>query len=158
MLNDEIYCADLLHKVEGWSRKYRVGCQTNRFLIWEVKVPSKIKIFTWRLLLDRLPTRVQLKKRIIIPNTEENWCTSFSERDEDLLHLLFHYHFFVYVWQHVQLWLDKVVLVWIDPIEYFLKHFNSFKGTPGKTRKSSFGKNPLRELLGVYGEWGMLVY
>lgn len=27
---------------------------------WECKAPSKVLAFSWRLLLDRLPTRVQL--------------------------------------------------------------------------------------------------
>lgn len=43
--------------------------------MWEVLTSTKIKVFTWRLLLGRLPTRIQLIKRTIISNTEEKWCT-----------------------------------------------------------------------------------
>lgn len=44
-------------------------------LIWESKVLSKIKVFSWRFILDRLATRVQLIKRLIILNNAGNWCT-----------------------------------------------------------------------------------
>src|SRR4051812_21022365 len=37
--------------------------------LWKVAVPSNIKFFDWRLLLDRLPTRIQLGKMgVILPN------------------------------------------------------------------------------------------
>lgn len=38
-------------------------------VMWEVKAPPKVKIFTWRVFLDRLSTRVQLIKKSIIPNS-----------------------------------------------------------------------------------------
>lgn len=32
-------------------------------MIWKTKIPSKVKLFCWRLFLDRLPIRTQLFKR-----------------------------------------------------------------------------------------------
>ncbi|CAI8613229.1 unnamed protein product [Vicia faba] len=37
-------------------------------VMWETNVPSKVKIFGWRLFHDRLPTRMQLVKRGILQN------------------------------------------------------------------------------------------
>ncbi|XP_058742639.1 uncharacterized protein LOC131615166 [Vicia villosa] len=37
--------------------------------IWGATVPSKLKFFGWRLLLDRLPTRKLLRRRGIITTT-----------------------------------------------------------------------------------------
>lgn len=58
-------------------------------LMWEAKVPSKIKVFTWRLLINRLSTRDQLIIRDIIQDNEENMCSVFGEYSEDVFHLFF---------------------------------------------------------------------
>lgn len=39
------------------------GSKTVLKKLWKSKVPSKIKVFGWRLVLNRLPSRVQLFKR-----------------------------------------------------------------------------------------------
>lgn len=67
-------------------------------LIWEANVPSKIKVFAWIIMLDRLPTRVQLIKRAIIPNSANNKCTFCSVEDRSLIHLFFFYHFYDFFW------------------------------------------------------------
>lgn len=42
--------------------------------IWDLKVPQKVKIFGWRLLQDRLPTRDHLGRRGIIVDSENCRC------------------------------------------------------------------------------------
>lgn len=58
-------------------------------VMWESKVPSKIKVFVWRFLLDRLPTRDQLIIRYIITASVENMCSVCGEYSEDVFHLFF---------------------------------------------------------------------
>lgn len=46
-------------------------------VIWNAKVPSKLKLFGWRLIQDRLPTRMQLSKRDIIHSPHDKVCVFF---------------------------------------------------------------------------------
>lgn len=46
--------------------------------MWELKVPSKIRIFAWRFILGRLSTRDQLKKRgILVEDRDFCMCVLF---------------------------------------------------------------------------------
>ncbi|KAI5447621.1 hypothetical protein KIW84_015180 [Lathyrus oleraceus] len=40
-------------------------------VIWEARVPSKVKMFGWRLIQDKLPTRRKLARREIIHNLHD---------------------------------------------------------------------------------------
>ena len=55
--------------------------------LWKVKVPSKVSFFAWRLIRDRLPTKINLCKR----NVEINdlTCPSCTYKEEDAAHLFF---------------------------------------------------------------------
>ncbi|XP_058751979.1 uncharacterized protein LOC131625099 [Vicia villosa] len=74
-------------------------------MVWETNIPSKIKVFGWRVLLNRLPSRDQLVKRKIIQNDEEKVCVLCAAKDEDLEHLLFNCSFSQKVWDNMQGWL-----------------------------------------------------
>ncbi|GLT48512.1 hypothetical protein SLA2020_221330 [Shorea laevis] len=54
--------------------------------IWNTMLPSKIAAFNWQLLLDRIPTKLNLVKRGIIKNLEEGVCNMCGE-EEDAAHL-----------------------------------------------------------------------
>lgn len=54
--------------------------------IWSLKVPKKIRIFTWRACMDKLPTLHGLVKKWLPVN---NWCHFYSQLGEDLLHAVF---------------------------------------------------------------------
>ena len=103
-------------------------------VMWEVKAPSKVKIFTWRLLLDRLPIRVQVIKKSIIPSSEANLCIFCAINDEDTFHFLFQCTFSVFVWQQVYTWLDRAPLVGLDQADHLLKTYNLLKGSPGNNK------------------------
>ncbi|MCH80186.1 LINE-1 reverse transcriptase like, partial [Trifolium medium] len=51
--------------------------------LWLNNVPSKVSIFGWRLLLERLPTREALHKRGIITSTNDALCVYCSMDVED---------------------------------------------------------------------------
>ena len=55
--------------------------------LWKLKVPSKVSLFAWRLVRDRLPTKVNLRRR----NMELNdvCCPLCRNYDEDASHLFF---------------------------------------------------------------------
>ncbi|XP_058733482.1 uncharacterized protein LOC131605103 [Vicia villosa] len=98
-------------------------------LLWEVKVPSKVKIFIWRLLFDKLFTRHQLIRRNIIPNSMENHCPFSTVSEENVFHLFFNSHTIVSVWDHVLLWLDKENSRLNDTTEHFLLFNKALSGS-----------------------------
>lgn len=56
-------------------------------LLWKMKIPLKVRIFGWRLLLDRLPTRSSLVARRIISNLHDMVCVLCFNAVEDDVHL-----------------------------------------------------------------------
>ena len=65
--------------------------------IWRLKVPLKVKIFGWFLLLGRLMTRVYHKR--LYPDTMTT-CGMCSSQDEDYKHLFFECPFARIVWNN----------------------------------------------------------
>jgi hypothetical protein len=57
--------------------------------LWKNDVPTKVNIFGWRLLLDKLPTRATLHHRGILLNLNELPCTFCFHSLEDSFHVFF---------------------------------------------------------------------
>ena len=57
--------------------------------LWKVKAPSKAAFFAWRLLKDRLPTKMNLHRRNVEIN--DPTCPFCKYKDEDATHLFFSY-------------------------------------------------------------------
>ncbi|MCI37671.1 70 kDa peptidyl-prolyl isomerase, partial [Trifolium medium] len=55
-------------------------------LIWHSQVPLKVSIFAWRLLCDRLPTKINLVTRGIISSVD-HYCVSGCGAVESAQHL-----------------------------------------------------------------------
>ncbi|XP_058760381.1 uncharacterized protein LOC131633708 [Vicia villosa] len=72
--------------------------------IWKTQVPSKIQVFGWRCIKDRIATREQLLKRGILLGSEANVCVFCSSVGESILHLLIHCPFAAEVWNQVCAW------------------------------------------------------
>ncbi|XP_058762491.1 uncharacterized protein LOC131635875 [Vicia villosa] len=81
-------------------------CPQAMDLIWSAKVPSKLSIFGWRLLRDRLPTKVQLATRGIIQNEEEMLCVFCELYEEDAAHVFIRCPQLRLLWQKIFTWLD----------------------------------------------------
>ncbi|XP_058742476.1 uncharacterized protein LOC131614964 [Vicia villosa] len=74
--------------------------------IWKAKIPSKVKIFGWRFMLNSLPSKVELFRRCVIRDASSLLCPVCSEYDEDLNHLFFTCVGATRVWELVFLWLN----------------------------------------------------
>jgi hypothetical protein len=61
--------------------------------MWKNNVPSKISIFGWRLLLEKLPSREALFRKGIIANIIERCCVLCFNMEESLDHLFLNCHF-----------------------------------------------------------------
>jgi hypothetical protein len=58
--------------------------------LWENPAPSKVVAFVWKVLLDRIPSKVNLAMRHVIPLEGSTMCTLCALREETSLHLLLH--------------------------------------------------------------------
>ncbi|GLT86737.1 hypothetical protein SLE2022_048560 [Rubroshorea leprosula] len=55
--------------------------------LWGAQVPSKVSAFSWQLLLDRIPTKVNLAKRGVVDGNQNIncvWCDSSPEHTDHL--------------------------------------------------------------------------
>src|ERR1044072_7338595 len=66
--------------------------------LWECNVPSNIAVFGWRLLLDRLPTKDNLRKRSIIQLGEDCLCPICGTSEESRDHLMLRCHKVQQIW------------------------------------------------------------
>ncbi|MCI43347.1 70 kDa peptidyl-prolyl isomerase, partial [Trifolium medium] len=70
-------------------------------LIWHTQVPLKVSIFAWRLLRDRLPTKVNLVTRGIITPPDHH-CVSGCGGVESTHHLFLSCSYFGSLWSLVR--------------------------------------------------------
>ncbi|XP_058733456.1 uncharacterized protein LOC131605076 [Vicia villosa] len=73
-------------------------------VVWDLKLPPKIKVFAWRFFIDRLPTRDQLLKRGVANVSCPN-CVLCGSCLESSSHLFFNCQVVKVIWKHVFLWL-----------------------------------------------------
>jgi hypothetical protein len=102
-------------------------------LIWHPQVPLKVSILAWRLLRDKLPTKINLLNRGIITVADIS-CVRGCGNDESVDHLFLHCNFFGAIWYHVRLWLGFSRVDHHNLRDHFL-HFTYYLGGM-KTRHS----------------------
>jgi len=102
-------------------------------LIWHPKVPLKVSIMAWRLLQDRLPIKINLHRRGIIPDTDISRVTGCGH-DESADHLFLHCDVFGALWHHVRLWLGFLGVDYQSIGPHFVHFTNYFGGL--KLRRS----------------------
>jgi hypothetical protein len=76
--------------------------------LWKTDIQSKVNVFGWRLLLNRLPTRAALNRRDILVNSHNNLLCVFCFLNVDnTTHLIFSCQFNKGVWNGVFKWIRK---------------------------------------------------
>ena len=55
--------------------------------LWKFKVPSKVVFFAWRLIRDRLPTKINLRRRNV--DIHDPTCPFYKNKEEDAAHLFY---------------------------------------------------------------------
>ncbi|XP_028193131.1 uncharacterized protein LOC114378690 [Glycine soja] len=88
--------------------------------LWNLKVLSKVAVFAWRLLRDRLPTKVNLYRRQV--EVADTSCPFCGNMEEDAGHLFFHCSKILPLWWETLSWLNISVALPIDPKQHFLQH------------------------------------
>jgi hypothetical protein len=103
---------------------------------WESLAPMKVKVFSWQLMLQRLPTRVNLARRGVFTSPIQaqcGWCSSEVESDT---HLFTKCDVAVEVWLGTHSWLGIITAV-----PWNISHsFESFV-VPFKSKKRREGLN-----------------
>ncbi|XP_058751349.1 uncharacterized protein LOC131624425 [Vicia villosa] len=83
-----------------------MGINQGLQLIWASQVPSKLKIFCRRVILDRIPTRNQLLRRGIIAYNKEALCAFYELHCEDPSHIFIFSPMIQNLWDRIKQWLD----------------------------------------------------
>jgi len=100
--------------------------------IWHQQIPSKVSVFVWRLLRNRLPTKDNLLRRRIISH-EDSACVTGCEKQETANHLFLGCDIFGLLWAQVWLWLGISSVSQVD----ITQHFTQFINMPGMPRSST---------------------
>ncbi|KAL5180582.1 putative ribonuclease H protein [Glycine soja] len=88
--------------------------------LWQLKIPTKYAVFAWRLLRDRLPTRINLHRRQI--DILDRHCPFCSREEEEAGHLFFHCNTIIRIWWESLSWVNKSAAFPKDPRQHFLQH------------------------------------
>ncbi|XP_058750082.1 uncharacterized protein LOC131623073 [Vicia villosa] len=92
--------------------------------IWRTQVPSKVQVFGWKCIQDRIATRDQLEKRGVQSNNMSNLCSLCNGDSESILHLFMLCPFVKSVWQQVCSWADIETIQAVSLIDH-LKLFSA---------------------------------
>jgi hypothetical protein len=90
-------------------------------------VPTKINVFGWRLLLNKLPTRVVLHHRGILLNPHDLPCIFCFGPTEECSHLFFHCSFIKSIWKDVFRWLGYNFPSHLEGWNHFISFGNMIK-------------------------------
>jgi hypothetical protein len=78
--------------------------------LWKCGVPSKVCVFAWQLLLDRIQTKDNLMKRRII-DVQQGHCVKCMMGTETALHLFLHCNYAAKIWYDVTRWLGFTIIL-----------------------------------------------
>jgi len=97
-------------------------------LVWKSPAPSKVVVFSWQLLLNRIPTKVNLLSRRILAPVSLGRCEFCEQAAETATHLFLHCDWTFKVWSKVGGWLG---INFITPQSLF-QHFECWNGEIGR--------------------------
>ncbi|GKV09632.1 hypothetical protein SLEP1_g21103 [Rubroshorea leprosula] len=97
--------------------------------VWNPSLPTKVSAFNWQLVLDRIPTKVNLLKRGVIKDMEESKCVVCEEHEEDAAHLFLRCRMTQWLWEACAKWWGAEVKLDIDCLKTFENFGEWSKGT-----------------------------
>ncbi|CAJ2673745.1 unnamed protein product [Trifolium pratense] len=99
--------------------------------LWKNDVQSKVNVFGWRLLLDRLPTKMALNHKGILLNSHDLLCVFCFLFNEDCAHLFFLCSFSKGVLEAVYNWVGKSLPISVVGWNHFLLFGDMIKTKKG---------------------------
>ncbi|KAH1230119.1 TNF receptor-associated factor 1b [Glycine max] len=92
--------------------------------LWKLKIPPRAAVFSWRLLLDRLPTRANLLRRNV--HIQDTLCPLCGTHQEEAGHLFFHCKMTRGMWGESMNWIRAIGALSADPASHFIQFCNGF--------------------------------
>lgn len=106
-----------------------VGVDSNTFkLLWDKNIPLKVGAFCWRVILDRIPTYLNLIKRGITPASGSLLCCFCSNSIEIVEHLFISCRFSYGIWMNVYNWIGLEAALAGTVSELLLQHLGLILG------------------------------
>ena len=96
--------------------------------VWQKNIPSKVSLFVWRLLRNKLSTKDNLMQRHVLHQTHMA-CISGCGALETATHLFLHCDIFGSLWSHVWCWLQISLVLPADIRQIFIQ-FTYMAGLP----------------------------
>lgn len=84
--------------------------------------PMRVQFIIWKMLKQRLPTKVNLAKRVIITTNEDLKCPLCGAQDKNAVHLFFNYNFSTKIWHEIHNWMGVQTVPRSNPFFHFLQH------------------------------------
>ena len=94
--------------------------------LWKLQIPPKAAIFAWRLIKDRLPTKLNLRRRQI--QLSDYLCPFCMNMEEDASHLFFNCPKIQPLWWESLSWINTVGAMPANPRQHFIRHPNGLLG------------------------------
>jgi hypothetical protein len=101
-------------------------------MLWKNNVPSKISIFGWRLLLEKLPTREALFGKGVITNNTERCCVLCSNQEESIHYIFLHCSVTNIVWQKIFNCIRLNIIMTDSVQQHFILFCDLIKGNVNK--------------------------
>jgi hypothetical protein len=120
--------------------------------LWKNNVPSKVSIFGWRLLLEKLPTREALFNKGVITNHLEKCCVFCFNMEESLNHCFIDCHVTATVWREVLLWMGTSQLFASNVQHHFLLFVDLVKGKNYKCFKHLIVKGFKETMIHIFSD------
>ncbi|XP_057444506.1 uncharacterized protein LOC130736733 [Lotus japonicus] len=114
-------------------------------LVWTTPVPSNIRAFIWCLLRDRLQTRDNICKRLVIVSGDESLCPLCGQEEEFTNHLFYQCNAIYPIWYRCAEWLGVMSTLLPTPRDHLLQF-----STIGGNKEQRAGEYAI-QLCGIYG-------
>lgn len=130
---DGRYCTK---KAYDWLVQHEVGGdleESETFsLVWNKLSPPKVNVHVWRVLHNKLPTRSNLRRRNIIPDSGGCRCVFYDNDMENMKHVLFECPFSYGIWMSCCKWLGVETAFPSDTSMNLLLFSSFFRSSNGK--------------------------
>ena len=100
--------------------------------LWKLKIPPKASVFAWRLIKDRLPTKLNLNRRQVA--VSDTMCPFCRSHEEDAAHLFFNCSKILPLWWESLSWIGILTAPPQNPREHFMQHGQQVVGITKSTR------------------------
>ncbi|KHN05438.1 Putative ribonuclease H protein, partial [Glycine soja] len=88
--------------------------------LWSLKIPAKAAVFAWRLIRDRLPTKLNLRRRQVMVN--DMLCPFCRNKEEEAAHLFFSCSKILPLWWESLSWVNIATTMPQNPRDHYMQH------------------------------------